>query len=323
MRQTKVWLVAVPAAVSRCLFLDTGHRALSIVSTSATKNIMQAPVVHQRFELLFPRTLRHKEQGAAQGEAARLASKSLDAHEALRRPVVRKRFELVAQALSDAKLEGRVGPQVAPNDTRQPPPFLVYPETSQQMLKRSSSHDQFLHPPVHMIRRRPPCIPAANGAPICTQADVPPQLTSHQAHFAARGVPRRRPACITDSHKGLFSEIADLGLPLPLPRSTSHTQFVQSIVPRMREPCYPPVNTLFAAADDPGLRRTTSSEQFKQRVVPRQRDACMPTSDHAPFPSGVPFGDHRSTSHATFHELPNATRKPYIPASSGAPWATS
>jgi hypothetical protein len=265
----------------------------------------RAPVMRKRYELLFPRAARPEDRADMAKEPV-----------LTQKPIIRKHFEIMAQTSAAAKLAGQVEPQVAPPESRRPPPYMVYPVAGQAKgLTRSASHDQFVHPPVHLIRRRQPIIPVPDG-PTLHRDDIPLPLTSHKADFAARGVPRRRPIIWPNEHKGLFSEIAEMEKPT-LHQSTSSTQFVQLVVPRMREPFVPPVNNWFPNVDDPSLRRTISAEQFQQRVIPRQRDPCLPANDQAPFPTGVAFGAHRSTSHAAFQEVPFAMRKSCKPNDRG------
>lgn len=285
-----------------------------------------APVIHQRWELLYPHATK-RPSGDRRSMTSSMSVSSFGSETGVRRPpVMHKAHELVGQASAAAKLAGTVAPRVSPYEERPAPPFQVYTGADQHVIKRSSSHEQFLPPPQHMIQRRPPIIPVSDNDPLRREVSVP-LTTSHKAHFAARGVPQRRPAYVPEQQHGLFTDMfSGIKEMEQLPtgsmiRSTSHSQFLQTIVPRMREPFIPPVHKVIVTNDDSGqLRRTTSSEQFQQRVVPRQRDSCRPSRDHqAPFATSASFGKPLSTSQAAFLEMPYAARKPYIPAVSSVP----
>ena len=98
-----------------------------------------------------------------------------------------------------------------------------------------------------------------------------PMISSHKAHFGEKPgfVPRRREACRPSEHKGLFSEVAELGLSMGLNRSTSSDHFRKVIVPAKRAPFIPPVNKApYSSADDPGMSvwRPTSADHFRSAL---------------------------------------------------------
>ena len=211
-----------------------------------------------------------------------------------------------------------------PPPDRPPPPWLVYAGEQPDRMFRSASRDQFQRPPDFAIRRREACTPPTQT--VFKDVDEPLPMTSHQSHFAALGVPRRRPAIYPSASKGLFSEVAELGTGFALPRSTSADHFTAKIKPKRRQPCrFYDNGAPFAGVDDPStsIYRSAHCDHFQQRIVPRQRPLCKPSDGSGPPWAGVkqPAALYRTTSQDAFHQKPYAKRDSCVPPSDfGCPY---
>ena len=236
-------------------------------------------------------------------------------------PIVRARFEIIAE-LSAAS---RPATPAREPSTRLAGLLVNAPHHN---LQRSTSLAGFMPRPAQQcIKRRDPCRPPVRPV---FQVEEPTYhlTTSHKIHFSGMGKPRRRDACMPKTTKGLFSEVAELGLPT-LTRTTSAEHFQQRIVPRMRPAFVPPVNRApYSSVDDIDNRaifRTTSALHFgaARLIVPRRRKSCRPEKhDHDLFffeGAGLP----RSTSHDAFQSLiVPKQRAPCLPPRNAAPYGS-
>jgi hypothetical protein len=234
-------------------------------------------------------------------------------------PVVRRRFEMLHE---QAQLAAGARPTVL-REKREPPPWLV--NAAAQPLRRSASLAGYMpHPPKECIRRRAPCVPVARPV-LVVEEDSRLFTTSHKLHFMDKGLPRRRPACTPVAHKGLFSEIAEMGLP-SLMRTTSAEHFQQRVVPVRLAAFVPPVNRApYSSVDDPGssVFRTTTASHFQQQIVPRRREQCRPKTSGGSLFAFEGAWLPRSTSHEAFQSLVvPKQRAPCLPPRSAAPYGS-
>ena len=207
-----------------------------------------------------------------------------------------------------------------PLPDRPPPPWLADPGAT--TVKRSTSHDQFLRPPLHCLRRGRPC--TAPQSQTLWYEDSPLPLTSHKSHFPDPCGTGRRPLCRPESTK-LAAELK-YEAPFGLARTTSQDAFLSKPYMR-RQPIKPPsaARPPFSSIDAAGFEPegTTTAVHYQQKMYARRQLCRPPSTSSLPFASADVIGRPlpRTTSRDAFqvYDVRLTKRKPCTPVHSSKP----